>query len=129
VTQVVVLGGGTADQPIAYSGRYDLAVHGPNGFLFAAAGGPDTAGIAVSAALSGTADRPALALTVTNTTSAPATFAAGTDQFTVAPGASHEVPVPASDGWYDLTLTGTADTGWSRRFAGHLENGKPSRTA
>ncbi len=130
ITQIVVPGGGATDQPIAHSGRYDLAVHGPNGFLFAAAGGPDTAGIAVSAALGGTADRPALSVRVENSTSAPATFVVGgKDRFTVDPGASHVVAVPTSDGWYDLALAGTSDSAWSRRFAGHLENGKPSRTA
>ena len=35
-------------------------------------------------------------------------------------------PLEASHGWYDLTVTASADEAWSQRFAGHLETGRPS---
>lgn len=35
-------------------------------------------------------------------------------------------PLEAGHGWYDLTVTASADEAWSQRFAGHLETGRPS---
>ncbi|MGF6886274.1 phospholipase C [Nocardia sp. GAS34] len=129
VTQIAVRGGGSTSRPFAWSGRYDIAVHAPNGFLFAAAGGPDTAGIEVRATVSGDPDAPELIVTVWNSTTATADFRIGkTDRCTVRSGATRDVSVPASDGWYDVTVTGTGDNSWFRRFAGHLEDGRPSRT-
>jgi phospholipase C len=37
-------------------------------------------------------------------------------------------PLPSSGGWYDLSVTVSGDTSWSRRYVGHLENGQPSIT-
>jgi phospholipase C len=34
----------------------------------------------------------------------------------------------AASGWYDLTVTVSADSSWSQRFTGHLENGLTSIT-
>ncbi len=31
-----------------------------------------------------------------------------------------------SDGWYDVTITVSSDSSWSRRLTGHLETGRPS---
>ncbi|MFI5783402.1 phosphocholine-specific phospholipase C [Nocardia sp. NPDC051570] len=110
-------------------GGYDLAVHAPNGFLVEAAGGPDTAPLAVSAALSGSADQPTLTVKIRNAGPVPATIAIKDgSKVTVAPGASKDLPIPTADGWYDVTLTLDGNKVWRRRFAGHLENGKPSRT-
>jgi phospholipase C len=129
VTQIVVHGAGSTSRPFACPGSYDIAVHAPNGFLFAATGGPDTAGIEVRAAVSGDPAAPELTVTVQNSTAVGAEFlVGGKDRFTVRPGAAHAVRVPASDGWYDITVTGAGDRSWLRRFAGHLENGMPSRT-
>jgi phospholipase C len=33
-----------------------------------------------------------------------------------------------SDGWYDLTITVSSDSGWSQRLTGHLETGQASVT-
>ena len=44
------------------------------------------------------------------------------------PAAGHhrfEVPTRETGGWYDLTLS-VEGTTFTRQFAGHLENGKPS---
>jgi len=38
------------------------------------------------------------------------------------------VGVATDHGWYDVALTLDGHTAWSRRFAGHLENGQPSVT-
>jgi phospholipase C len=31
-----------------------------------------------------------------------------------------------SDGWYDVTITVSSDSGWSQRLTGHLETGRAS---
>ncbi|MBF6332488.1 phospholipase C, phosphocholine-specific [Nocardia transvalensis] len=127
--QTVVEPGAEAQERFEVGDGYDLAVHAPNGFLVEAAGAADTAHLGVSAAVTGTAEDPKFVLTVHNSGPVPANVAVkdGTG-FAVAPGASREVPIPAAGGWYDVTLTLDGNHGWRRRFAGHLENGKPSRT-
>jgi phospholipase C len=40
--------------------------------------------------------------------------------------ASHAWPLEATKGWYDLAVTTPADPGFLQRFAGRLENGRPS---
>ena len=43
--------------------------------------------------------------------------------------ATHTVdPLAAADGWYDLSVTVSGDTSWSRRYVGHLEDGSDSVT-
>jgi phospholipase C len=43
--------------------------------------------------------------------------------------ATHRVdPLARSHGWYDLMVTCDNDPLFTRRFVGHLENGKPSIT-
>ena len=36
--------------------------------------------------------------------------------------------VARSDGWYDLSVKCGGDAGFVRRFAGHVEDGRPSRS-
>jgi phospholipase C len=119
-------------------GRYDLAVHGPNGFRWHYAG--DTAGPA--AALHADACYTAaggLALTLRNdgqtaldVTVAPTHYHQVTPlTMRIAPG-SVAVPPPlplrAAHGWYDVIVTVAADAGYRRRFTGHYEDGAPSHT-
>ncbi|MFC9932160.1 phosphocholine-specific phospholipase C [Streptomyces sp. NPDC127190] len=110
-------------------GSYDLAVHGPNGFLRLFKGRNKVAGPEVTARHSGDD----LELTFTNRTS-------GTVRLKVADGyggpsctvsvrsgatVRHTVDLTASRRWYDLTVTSEADPGYLRGFAGHVENGLP----
>jgi phospholipase C len=37
-------------------------------------------------------------------------------------------PLESSHGWYDLSVTISGDGSWSRRYVGHLEDGKASIT-
>ena len=37
----------------------------------------------------------------------------------------HTFDLAASRRWYDLTVTSEADPAFLRRFAGHVENGRP----
>ncbi|WP_432848582.1 phosphocholine-specific phospholipase C [Amycolatopsis sp. CA-161197] len=128
-----VSGGGSAAGKIAFSGSYDVAVHGPNGFVVEASGDSSTAGVEVSAAISGSAAHPVFVVKVTNSLSRSATLTVkGRPGFVVGPHGSHTLSVDAladNSGWYDLRLSLVGHPEWHRRFAGHLENGQPSRTA
>ncbi|MGP4085245.1 phospholipase domain-containing protein, partial [Streptomyces sp. KR55] len=114
----------------AYSGgSYDLTVHGPNGFLRVFKGPNKVAGPEVTARHRGDD----IELTFTNRGS-------GTVQLKVADGyrgrawtvrvrggatVRQTVDLAVSRRWYDLTVTSDADPAFVRRFAGHVENGRP----
>ena len=119
--------GGSASGKVSFVMAYDVAVHGPNGFLVEATGITSTAGVEASAEI---VDGPALKITVTNSRPAPVTVS-GQPAFDVPASGSHSFtldPLADAYGWYDVTLTLPAQPEWRRRFAGHLENGLPSRT-
>jgi phospholipase C len=122
--------GGTVDGDVHFSAGYDLAIHGPNGFLVEATGNTLTAGVEARLSLAGGSK---LELKVTNSRSVPVTIAVtGKPGFTVGPFGSKELtldPLAKDHGWYDVSLSLNGQPSWRRRFAGHLENGKPSRTA
>ncbi|CCK26111.1 Non-hemolytic phospholipase C [Streptomyces davaonensis JCM 4913] len=114
----------------AYSnGSYDLTVHGPNGFLRVFKGPNKTAGPEVTARHIG--DDVRLTFTNKGETSVRLKVSNGyggrARTFTVRPGATvrHTVDLAASRRWYDLTVTSDADPAFLRRFAGHVENGRP----
>ncbi|TQK42906.1 phospholipase C [Streptomyces sp. SLBN-118] len=116
----------------AYSnGVYDLTVYGPNGFLRSFKGPGKTAGPEVTArhvASSGSVE-----LTMTNAGSGTCRLTVtqaygGTKKtFTVRPGTRvmHTVDLCHSKRWYDLSVVSDTDATFLRRFAGHVENGRP----
>ncbi|MEU6665098.1 phosphocholine-specific phospholipase C [Streptomyces sp. NPDC046727] len=114
----------------AYSGgNYDLAVHGPNGFLRVFKGRNKVAGPEVTARHTGDD----IQLTFTNKGSGTVKlkladgYGAAPVTVTVRPGATvrQTVGLAGSDRWYDLTVTSDADPAFLRGFAGHVENGQP----
>jgi phospholipase C len=114
----------------AYSqGSYDLTVHGPNGFLRVFKGPDKAAGPEVTARHTGDD----IELTFTNKGSGTARlkmadgYGGRSRTFTVRSGATvrHTVDLAAGRRWYDLTVTSEADPAFVRRFAGHVENGRP----
>ncbi|AKN71421.1 hypothetical protein QR97_17905 [Streptomyces sp. PBH53] len=114
----------------AYSGgNYDLAVHGPNGFLRLFRGRNKVAGPEVTARHAGDD----IQLTFTNKGSGTVKlkladgYGGSPVTVTVRPGATvrHTVALAASKRWYDLTVTSDADPAFLRGFAGHVENGRP----
>ncbi|MBX9392666.1 phospholipase C, phosphocholine-specific [Streptomyces sp. TRM72054] len=114
----------------AYSnGSYDLTVHGPNGFLRVFKGPNKVAGAEVTARHFGDD----VVLTFTNNGSGTAHlklangYTGRTRTLKVRPGSTvkHVVDLSASRRWYDLTVTSDADPAFLRRFAGHVENGRP----
>jgi phospholipase C len=119
----------TATVPV--TGAYDIAVHGPNGFLREAAGDGSGAGVEVAVGLDGRK----LRVTFSNSTPGDVTarvsgLGGPSRTVTVRPGhVSVTVDPFAHDhGWYDIAVTVDKDATYRRRFAGHVENGQPSRT-
>ena len=113
----------------AHGGRYDVSVHGPNGFHRRFAGTAD-AGVVVP----GRYERLELVLEVRNPGTAPAEvtfkdrYGAAAARLTVRPGrtATHRRPLARTRGWYDVTVTVAGAAGFEARYAGHVENGKDS---
>ncbi|MFF4702644.1 phosphocholine-specific phospholipase C [Streptomyces sp. NPDC001288] len=110
-------------------GSYDLTVHGPNGFLRTFGGRGRAAGPEVTARPHG--DDIELTLTNRGDGTVKLRVADGyggrTRTFTVRPGADvrHVAHLYHSHQWYDLTVTAEGDAAFVRRFAGHVENGRP----
>ncbi|MFG2638327.1 phosphocholine-specific phospholipase C [Streptomyces sp. NPDC048362] len=114
----------------AYSGgSYDLAVHGPNGFLRLFKGRNKVAGPEVTARYAG--ER--VELTFTNKASGTLRlkvadgYGGGAVTVDVRSGATvrKTFDLTASRRWYDLTVTCDTDPAFLRGFAGHVENGLP----
>ena len=114
-------------------GAYDFSVHGPNGFLRRFRGRAATAGVEVTAVQDGDGSR--VLLNLVNKGSAPARLTVtdaygieGPSTHYLRPGAhtTFEAHVRRSGGWYDLSVSSDQDSSFARRFAGHVENGKPS---
>ena len=117
-------------------GGYDLWVLGPNGFhrRFSGALGDGRACPEVGVAC----DRSALALRVSlrNDGAAPCIFLLSPNAYVDVAPTSHEatagsasvvvLPLAASQGWYDFSVTLDSDPAFGRRFAGRLETGAPS---
>ena len=108
-----------------------MYLYGPNGFLRHAAGTPNN----LEATLTITAG-PALSLAVANTSGQIRIVLISeldgiTRTLTLAPNSTQTVaftPFTGDNGWYDLSVTVDGYPNYLRRFAGHLENGRPSVT-
>ncbi|MEU3978969.1 phosphocholine-specific phospholipase C [Streptomyces sp. NPDC026672] len=116
-------------KPASSNGAYDLTVHGPNGFLRVFKGTGGGAGAEVTARYHG--DDVELTLTNKGRATVRLRVADGhggrARTVTVRPGATvrENVDLAGSDRWYDLTVTSESDASFLRRFAGHVENGRP----
>ncbi|MFJ3551780.1 phosphocholine-specific phospholipase C [Streptomyces sp. NPDC090114] len=115
----------------AYSGgAYDLTVHGPNGFLREFRGSNGVAGCEVTARHTGEDIRLTFVNEGEETVRLRVSDAYGAVHSVVAlrpGGRTHRtVRLHASHHWYDLTITSPGDATYRRRFAGHVETGRPS---
>ncbi|WP_027343871.1 phosphocholine-specific phospholipase C [Hamadaea tsunoensis] len=123
------------------SGKYDLTIIGPNRFLRRFTGDASTGGknteVRSSSATAPNTGKTALWLTMANTGSAAATFTVTSNNYRSDGPWTYAVPaggtvadyfnaVAYTNGWYDFTVTCSADASWSRRFTGHIETGSPS---
>lgn len=122
------------------AGVYAFEVYGPNGFVRKFAGNSMLSQPAAAAAQADIHTEYDVAngnllLKFTSTGRAPAhltitdnAYGARTRSVIVLPHASaiEAWNLAPSHHWYDLTVTNSADKSFSRRLAGHVENGKPS---
>jgi phospholipase C len=117
----------------ATGGEYDLTVHGPNGFLRGFKGSAFRVGAEVTARHDA-AGR--LDLTLTNSGHSDIRFtltnAYGGARRTVVVRAgrreSFQVDLTVGSRWYDVTVLTDHDPSFERRFAGHVETGRPGVT-
>jgi phospholipase C len=122
--------------------NYDLAVHGPNGFFRHFRGDLSAPAAQITVGAVYNRDHGSIALMIENAGSITATVSIA--QSDIYPVGSRQTRVrnydlkpktsirdvwtlAASDGWYDLSVTLAAGT-FLRRYAGHVETGKPSKT-
>ncbi|MFI7382212.1 phosphocholine-specific phospholipase C [Streptomyces sp. NPDC049813] len=111
-------------------GKYDLTVHGPNGFLRAFKGNNKVAEPEVTARHDGTTGN--LKLTLKNPTTADVhltvtnAYGGQGQTYTVRAGATSQqtVDLRATKRWYDLKIVVEGNAGYLRRLAGHVENGQ-----
>ncbi len=128
---------------IAGDGRYDLTVVGPNRFLRHFTGDIGAAGATAHVTAvyyqGGFGQRPMLAFRLINRGDEAVTFTVTPTHYSREPARSYRVrahgtathladPVAVSRGWYDLSVTLSGDGACSRRYVGHLEDGRPSIT-
>jgi phospholipase C len=131
----------SASVPVA-SGAYDLTVVGPNRFLRHFTGDSARSGATAQVTASYYAhgsEKPVLALELANDSNHAVTFTITPNHYARHADRNYRVPahgsatyltdpIASSDGWYDLSVTVSGDSSWSRRYVGHLENGQPSVT-
>jgi phospholipase C len=111
----------TASWPV--TGPYDVQLHGPNGFFRRYAGNTLTDRVQVSVRRQG-ASR-SLVVTVSAPRGVEVVVEDAYQGAVPLVGGVATLDTSDSSGWYDVTVAAQlAD--WSRTFAGHLENGKPS---
>jgi phospholipase C len=133
----VAIGAGDGD------GKYDLTVVGPNRLLRhftgdATASG-ETAQVAAVYFKDGFGLRPKLSLRLINTGAQVVTFTVASNNYSSDGARTYHVPphgtathsadpLARTSGWYDLSVTLSSDSSWSRRYVGHLETGADSIT-
>ncbi|MEN2793392.1 phospholipase C, phosphocholine-specific [Sphingomonas oligophenolica] len=112
--------------------RHEVRVHGPNGFLRSFAGDTD---LGVEAIVETVGE--AVLITLANHGSQARSLACRSLAYAalpqraveLSPGATATMryPVTRNDHWYDFVVEIPGST-WSRRFAGHVETGRPSKS-
>jgi phospholipase C len=118
-------------QPTGQGRRYDLTVYGPHGYLRRFRGTLENRDLPEGKLTY--LDEATVLLTLTNSGTRPVTaiveehYSRSQRVCAISPGEKTEQSwsVEGSSGWYDLAIT-ASDQDYLRRFAGHLENGRPS---
>lgn len=101
------------------TGAYDVQLHGPNGFFRRYAG--DLSSDRAVAAVRRKGTGRTLVITVSEGAVVRDAYAGAV----AVSGGVAMLDTTAAHGWYDVTV-GVPGTSWSRTFAGHLEDGRPS---
>jgi len=119
------------------SGTYALEVHGPNGFMRHWQGSAKSASVMPETQITYNPTGNSIQLTMTNagTSSCTMTVTNGYNTedvriYTVKAGGSvsDTWSLGSNANWYDLKATVSGLSNWSRRLAGHMENGLSSTT-
>ncbi len=114
---------------------YDILVHGPNGYLCHARGEPPAAPTAtVEVRLIYKPERCQIQAILSNTGSLACSafihdaYVGHLAELPLKPGATMELThdLSANHGWHDISVTLDTSDVYLRRFAGHLETGRPS---
>lgn len=124
---------------VAHGSHYDVTVIGPNRFLRRMTGDArgQGHGLEVATRIAGAPEKlwldlvndTAHAVTITVTSNNYRTDGSWTYRLAAGARASQGFNVVSHQhGWYDFTVTCSADSSWSRRVVGHLETGQPSIT-
>jgi phospholipase C len=120
---------------VAACTAYAYEVHGPNGYLRRIEGSAAIAGLEVTARHAGTGSGEVLLSFANRGANAVEVVLAdaygnqgGHGGFRLHAGGTAERAVSAgrANGWYDVSVTVAGDAGYLRRFAGHVETGRPS---
>nr|WP_184218316.1 phospholipase C, phosphocholine-specific [Granulicella aggregans] len=118
----------------AVDAPYCLIVQGPNGAHCEASGSHES-GTELEAKLRGVHGKRSCTVALENKGSQPAVVTihdrygkAAPRTLTLQPHQSLDIPhdASASQGWFDLSVTVQTEPGLLRRFAGHIEDGRPS---
>jgi len=121
---------------LSMSSAYAVAVHGPNGFLRGFRGDGERDFRSAVASIDHVAGGDTILIHLANRGTdvctlalRPIAYGGSARTVTLAPGASRTLryPIAASDHWYDFAIE-RPGTGWNRRFAGHVETGRPSHS-
>ncbi len=111
------------------SPQYDVHMHGPNGWYRRLAGTTAAADIRVGVTADGAAAHARFRIENAGSTRTRLTlsdaYGQGSQTLSLNPGQARTVVVPTEGGWYDLTLTSSADPQLIRVLAGRLENAGP----
>jgi len=114
---------------------YALAVYGPNGFFRRFAGRAVDQSLAVLTRYDPSSGDLLLSLTNPGSLSiacyvTDGVYGRAARHHRLAPGQTHvdRWTLSGSERWYDLTVSIDGKSGWSQRFAGHIETGNPSTT-
>lgn len=112
---------------------FDLSLYGPNGYFVRQAG---PFGLQAMVTLQQSPRHRSIQMTLTNSTSGQQTFFLEeaytnmSQQFSVASGHSQRVVIPLeiSYGWFDVVVKILDQATYLHRYAGHVEDGLPSRS-
>ncbi len=121
--------GASLEATWALGEKYEVQMHGPAGWYRRLAG--RTGGGDVRASVAGDGAASHAQVQITNAGTAPVSltlsdaYGSGTQSLALNTGQGKTVVIPTSGGWYDLTVTSTADPALLRVLAGRLEDGRP----
>lgn len=116
--------------------KYDLTCHGPNGFVRRFAGDIKVDKGQIEVTSSFVPSTLSIVLTLKNGSTSPVTFKVKANAFRTDGPWSYTVPAgktltpsfTTANGWYDLSVTSSSNSGFLRQLAGRIENGKPGVT-